>query len=140
MKQKILRQKQYYYLLSIMFNLNQLSHEVLDPPMPESTPVEEKTRLLYLQSFYYGITMYLVISSNLLINVRYLFSLVMCLSYGTIVLINMYLNLDHEELPIHYSSNFLFLFITFVFIYYFNEKDSNLYFLREVNIYSLLNQ
>ena len=95
MKQKILRQKQYYYLLSIMFNLNQLAHEVLDPPMPESTVEEEKTRLLYLQSFYYGITMYLVISSNLLINVRYLFSLFICLCYGTIVLINMYLNPNH---------------------------------------------
>ena len=35
MKQKILRQKYYYYLLSVMFNLNQLAHEVLDPPIPE---------------------------------------------------------------------------------------------------------
>jgi hypothetical protein len=48
MKQKILRQKQYFYLLSIMFNLNQLAHETLDPPMAESIDDSEKARKLYL--------------------------------------------------------------------------------------------
>ena len=35
MRQRILRQKQYFFALTLVFNVNQLAHEVLDPLMSE---------------------------------------------------------------------------------------------------------
>lgn len=107
-----------------------LAHEALDPPNTHLKN-EEKAKSLYLQSFFYGITMYLVITSNLLLNVRHLFSLAMCVTYGAVVESLIYASQDHQDLVIPYFGNNILILVIFIMIFYFQEKDSKLLFLKE---------
>jgi hypothetical protein len=66
-------------------------HEVMDPVenIDLFTPKELETKK-YLQSFYYGITLYLIISTQLLIIINYMYSMAMIVIYSVTVSYHIY--------------------------------------------------